>query len=396
MKKVTPQQQKLHRLQRLIELSRDLTSTLDLDTLLKRIVRVAVEMGEGQAASILLYDENSQQLFFKTATNMDNPLGRNITVPLEGSIAGWVVQNRAPVLISDAKKDPRFYADVDKTTQFTTSSMVVVPLVHQDRVLGVLEVLNKTSGSFTADDQDIMMALSAQAALAIENARLFQQSDLISELVHEIRTPLASLNTASYLLQKQDLGEAQREKLIQAITSETHRLNDLATSFLDLARLESGRVSFRQDSFPLIPLLEECWEVVRSSADEKQLTFRRDVPADLPPMEADRDKMKQVLLNLLTNAIKYNLPGGSIGVEARSTPSEYQIAIKDSGVGIPEESIPHLFDRFYRVKGSERHATGTGLGLSICKRIVEKHGGHIDVESQPGKGTVFSIHLPFR
>jgi len=396
MKKAIPQQQKLHRLQRLIELSRDLTSTLDLDTLLKRIVRVAVEMGEGQAASILLYDENTQQLFFKTATNLDKPQVQNITVPLEGSIAGWVVQNRAPVIISDAKKDPRFYADVDKTTLFTTSSMVAVPLVHKERVLGVLEVLNKSSGSFTADDQDIMMTLSAQAALAIENARLFQQSDLIAELVHEIRTPLASLNTASYLLQRHDLKEDQRGKLIQAISSETRRLNDLATSFLDLARLESGRVSFQQDTFPLFPLLEECWDVVRSSADEKQVTLQTNVPVDLLLVEADRDKMKQVLLNLLTNAIKYNVLGGFVRVEALSMPSECQIRVRDSGIGIPEEATQHLFDRFYRVKGSERLASGTGLGLSICKQIVEKHGGQIEVESQSGKGTVFTIRLPFR
>jgi len=379
---------------RLIDIARDLASTLDLDILLSRIVHAAAEISGAEAASILLYDDTSRQLYFQVSTNMDESTRRGILVPLEGSIAGWIVTNRKPVRITNAHDDPRFFGDVEETTGFSTQSMLGIPLVTKNKIVGVLESLNKHKGKFTDGDESMLLVLGAQAAVAIENARLFQQSDLISEFVHELRTPLSSLSTATYLLLRPEMSQEQRDQIINNIHSETMRLNSLASSFLDLARLESGRVQFRKSAFSIADLMYECKDVMASKATEDNIQLRVESPEGLPMLEADRDKMKQVFLNLLSNAIKYNRPNGTVMLRAEASENEMTLFIQDTGLGIPDESLPHLFEKFYRVREHETRASGTGLGLSICKQIIHGHGGRIEVKSKIGVGTVFSLILP--
>src|SRR5512147_1849809 len=297
---------------RLIEISRDLASTLDLDTLLNDIVKAAADITHAEAASILLYDDTARQLYFQVATNIDEPTMRGLVVPLEKSIAGWIVLNRKSIRIDEASKDDRIFSDVDHTLGHLTKSMLGIPLVTKNKVVGVLEVVNKKRGRFTEPDESMLTVLGAQAAVAIENARLFQQSDLIAEFVHELRTPLASLSTATYLLLRPEMSREQRDQIVNNIHNETLRLNSLASSFLDLARLESGRVQFRKTRFSLADLLYECRDVMMTKAQENDIQIRIDVPNDMPLMEADRDKIKQVMLNLMSNAIKYNRPNGSV------------------------------------------------------------------------------------
>ena len=379
---------------RLIEISRDLASTLDLDTLLDDIVRAAADITHAEAASILLYDDTARQLYFQVATNIDEPTMRGLIVPLDKSIAGWIVLNRKSVRIDDARKDERIFSDVDNTLGYSTRTLLGIPLVTKNKVVGVLEVVNKKRGKFTAPDESMLTVLGAQAAVAIENARLFQQSDLIAEFVHELRTPLASLSTATYLLLRPEMSLEQRNQIVNNIHNETLRLNSLASSFLDLARLESGRVQFRKTRFSLADLLYEARDVMMSKAQETSIQVRVDVPHDMPLLEADRDKVKQVLLNLTSNAIKYNRPNGSVIITGNFDEHEISVTVQDTGLGIPEDSIPHLFQKFYRVREHEGKAVGTGLGLSICKQIVQGHNGRIEVKSKIGVGTLFTVHLP--
>ena len=379
---------------RLIDISRDLASTLDLDVLLARIVYAAAEVSGAEAASILLYDDAAKQLYFQIATNIDEPTRRGLVVPLEGSIAGWIVTNRKPARIPDVHEDSRFFGEVEQATGFTTESILGVPLVTKNKVVGVLEAINKLKGKFSDSDESMLLVLGAQAAVAIENARLFQQSDLISEFVHELRTPLASLSTATYLLLRPEMSQEQRDQIVNNIHSETLRLNALASSFLDLARLESGRVQFRKSSFDLADLLNECKDVMFSKAEEEHIQIRIEPSDGLPNLEADRDKIKQVLLNLISNAIKYNHPNGSVILRAEAGEKELSISIQDNGIGVPEQDLPRLFEKFFRVREHESKASGTGLGLSICKQIVQGHGGRIEVKSKLGSGTTFSIRLP--
>ena len=387
-------EKRLEGYRRLIDISRDLASTLELDILLNRIIRAAVDITEAQAASILLYDDASRQLHFQVATDMDQPLMRGLVVPLEGSIAGWIVANRQPVRISDAQEDPRHFGMIEKVTHYATKSLLGVPLITKDKVIGVLEALNKQGGEFTETDETLLSVLGAQAAVAIENARLFQQSDLIAIFVHEVRTPLSAITTATFLLLRPEISQEERDEIVQNIHDEACRLNTLASSFLDLARMESGRVQFHSSQFELRALLVECKKVMQSKADEDGIQINIEIPADFPVFEADRDKLKQLILNLLSNAIKYNRPNGLVTLSASAEKNELILAVQDTGIGIQEKALPNLFQKFYRVQDAEGKPTGTGLGLSICKQIVQGHGGYIEVHSQLAEGTTFTIHLP--
>jgi len=386
--------QRLDSYVRLIDISRDLASTLDLDVLLDRIVQAAADITAAEAASILLYDNTARQLYFQVATNMDEPTMRGLVVPLEGSIAGWIVTNQKPLRIDNAHEDTRHFGDIEQTTGFSIESILGIPLVTKNKVVGVLEVINKKDGDFTSSDENLLTVLGAQAAIAIENARLFHQSDLISEFVHELRTPLASLSTATYLLLRPEMSREQQEQIVNNIHNETLRLNSLASSFLDLARLESGRVQFRKSTFDVMDLLHECSDVMETKADEDRIQIRIIEPEGPTLLEADRDKLKQVVLNLLSNAIKYNRPNGSIILKTEIRENKMIISVQDTGVGIPEDAVGHIFEKFYRVRENEAKVSGTGLGLSICKQIVQGHGGTIEIKSKLGIGTNILVGLP--
>jgi len=387
--------QRLDSYVQLIDIARDLASTLDLDVLLNRIVKAAADITYAEAGSILLYDNTSRQLYFQVATNIDEPTMRGLVVPLEGSIAGWIVANQKPVRIDDVHEDVRHFGDVEQTTGFTTNSILGIPLVTKNKVVGVLEVINKKRGKFSVGDENLLSVLGAQAAVAIENARLFQQSDLISEFVHELRTPLASLSTATYLLLRPEMSREQQEQIVTNIHNETLRLNALASSFLDLARLESGRVQFRKSTFNIMDLLHECTDIMASKADEDRIQIKVIEPEGPTLLEADRDKIKQVILNLLSNAIKYNRTNGSVILKIDTQEkNKLVISVQDTGVGIPEDAVGHICEKFYRVRENEAKISGTGLGLSICKQIVQGHGGTIEIKSKLGIGTNILVGLP--
>jgi signal transduction histidine kinase len=380
----------------LIDISLDLASTLDLNTLLNRIVHAAADLSNAEAASILLYDEAKRELYFQATTNLDAPLMQGLAVPVDSSIAGWILTQRKAVIIDDTRQDPRHFGKLAKPTGVETTSLLGVPLITKDKVIGVLEAINKLAGVFNEEDQEVLTALGAQAAVAIENARLFQQSDLISEMVHELRTPLGSINAAAYLLLRPEINEEQRRKMVETMHRETTRLSEMASSFLDLARLESGRTRFQIESVDLLKLAEECANVMCNKAIEKEITLKLELPETFSPIQVDREKLKQVILNLLSNAIKYTPSGGEVCLAIASNSHEAILSVRDSGIGIPAESLAHVFEKFYRVPGSEKIEQGTGLGLSICKRIIDAHLGKIEVESQTGKGTTFRVSLPLK
>ena len=380
--------------QKLANVARDLASTLDLDTLLDRIVTLAADLNDAEQASILLHDSKRQQLFFQASTDKENSAQLyGITIPTE-SIAGWVAIHREPVVIDNVHQDSRFFRNIEQMLQFKTRSIVAVPMITKDKLVGVLEVLNKRSSIFTDLDLEVLMVLAGSAAVAIENARLFHQSDLVAELVHEIRTPLSSINTITYLLQRPEIADAQRIPLIQTIQSEAQRLNELVTTFLDLARLESGRQSFHQGFFDLAALVNECEEVIKPRAGERGIQMTVDLAPEFPQVFADRDKLKQVLINLLSNAVKYNRPNGTVTIRAWTEPGQVWISVSDTGQGIPAELQSRMFEKFFRAKPNDTSTTGTGLGLYICKKIIEGHNGQIYMESTESVGTTFKFNLP--
>ncbi len=386
--------QLVHRYARLLELSTDLASILDFEILSHRIVEAAKELTECEAASLLIYDAQEDHLYFQAATDLlEEGLGRT-AVPTDNSIAGWIFTHNEPLLVADALHDPRFFREVDVLTRFQTRSILGVPMRTKDKTIGVIEAINKEHGIFDQDDRKLLETLAAQAAISIENTTLFQQSDIVAEMVHELRTPLTALTAVANLLQRPDLPDEQRLNLARTLHVEVNRLNEMTTDFLELARLETGRSRFHREPVHLGGLVEECLQVVRAQAEEEGIVLDVQIDRSITPVQGDRNRLKQVLLNLMTNAIKYNKPRGKVILRLKQKRESLLLSIEDTGRGIPEEALPHIFDRFYRVPYRESDAPGTGLGLAIAKRIVESHGGTIGVESQLDRGSTFIIRLP--
>ena len=382
-------------LERVIEISRSLSSTLSLRPLLDRIIRAGQELTETEACSIMLVDRKSGQLYFEAATNLSGV--RSIVVPMEGSVAGWVAQHGEPLVVPDAQGDPRFSFSpkADAQSAFTTRSILAVPLIARGNVIGVLEAINKKDvAQFTADDIELLTVLGDQAAVAVQNALLFQQSDLVAEIVHEMRTPLTSIIAYADLIRRSESTPDQRSQFAGIIQSEAERINGITKNFLDLARLESGRASLARDPIYMSTVTHMAVNVVQPQADAKGIKLSVDVSRDLPTIVGDAQRLHQALLNLLSNAIKYCRPGDMVTVSARSENDHMVVSVADTGPGIPADALPNLFERFYRVPGTENRAVGTGLGLSITKQIVEVHGGEIYATSEEGQGATFTFTLP--
>lgn len=388
--------QLLARYERIIEISQQLNSTLDHATLLRRIIAASMELTTAEAASILLIDPATGELRFEQTSNMDDSEMNSIVVPLEGSIAGWVAVHGEARVIEDVSQEPRFFSSVDDAIDFQTRNILAVPMRTRNKVVGTLEAVNKADGQpFDDEDVKILTTLASQAASAIENARLFQQSDFMAEMVHELRTPLAAIKTSLALLQR-DLPEEYRDEIMTTMQQETNRLIRMTSDFLDLARLESGRTRLERGWFDLGELVSECAGIIRPQAHEQNIK----VTAAKEPLSVfgDSSKLKQVLLNLLTNAIKYNRDGGSITITTTTIERQgqpfVQISVRDTGYGISAENQKQLFQRFYRVSDTAGFTQGTGLGLAIARRIVEAHGGEIWVESRERVGSTFSFSIP--
>ncbi|MFN8451473.1 MAG: GAF domain-containing sensor histidine kinase [Anaerolineae bacterium] len=292
--------QLLARYERIIEISQQLNATRDHVALLKRIISAAMELLDIEAASILLVDPSTGELRFELAADME-PGMASMVVPMDGSIAGWVVSHGEPRVIEDVTREPSFFKQVNDTLEFQTRNLIAVPLRTHKKVIGALEAVNKHNGAhFTGDDIKILTTLGGQAAIAIENARLFQQSDYMAEMVHELRTPLASLRTSATLLLQHYEHDDEQSQMIGVMQAETERLIRLTSEFLDLARLESGRMPIDIAPFEVDRLVHECVDVVQPQAAARGVTITT-TAAEPFTAEGDRGKTKQVLLNLLTN-----------------------------------------------------------------------------------------------
>lgn len=378
----------------LISVFQELASILNTEQLLEHIVEEAVGLCDAKSAWILFPYHIHHTLILETGCFTNNTQYEGFSTPLNNSLEGWVFSNQQPVMINDTDLYDHGNGDFIILPGIELKSLLVVPITIKDKPLGILEVVNANSGAFTQLDLEILLAFASQVAIYIDNTHRFLQSDLVTELVHELHTPLAALNTALYLLQRSDLPDGRREQISQMIHNEFSRLTELTTSFLEYARLESGRAKFKPIQFDLIQLITESVGIIQLQLESKEMTISLDLPAQSVSINADKDKLKQVILNLLTNAIKYNSPGGNINVTAKSTPQDISFSIQDHGQGIPPEFLPRLFERFYRIPNTEKGIKGTGLGLTICKQIVEAHNGKVEVSSTVGQGTIFTVRFP--
>jgi two-component system phosphate regulon sensor histidine kinase PhoR len=218
--------------------------------------------------------------------------------------------------------------------------------------------------------------------------------DFISNISHELRTPLASLKALTETLQNGALADPQAgPRFLGRINAEVDALTQMAQELLDLSRIESGQVELILSPIAPKDLLGSATDRMKMQAERAGLKLSITCEDDLPNIHADKSRLEQVLVNLIHNAVKFTKPGGEVALEAESVSSGIRFAVRDTGVGIPEESLSRIFERFYRVDRS-RTGSGTGLGLSISKHIVEAHGGRIWAESEEGRGSTFYFEIP--
>jgi len=379
-------------LEKLLAVSRQLNSTLEMRRLLTQIVQAATELTDADGASILLLEEDGRHLYFAAISGPDTETLQGTLVPVDNSLAGWVVQNRTTVIVEDAQSDQRMFVinAVDPT-----QSIIAAPLLFGERVIGVIETLTmRTRRLFTQQDAETLETLASIAAVAVENARLFQQSDWIAQVVHEIRTPLTAIVSYAELLQRPNLPAEMHQQFAGIIAQEADRVTQLVNQFLDLARLESGRVTLAREPLNLAEVAALSLNVVKPLSEKHQITLNAEIEPDLPPVIGDAKRLHQVLLNLLSNAIKYSDASDTVTLRIYRSGAEIQVMVRDTGPGIAPEHLSKLFQKFSRVPGSEQKATGSGLGLIIARQIVEAHGGRIWVHSVVGQGSEFCFSLP--
>ena len=402
-------QARVRQLERLLEISRDLTSTVGLQPLLNKIVRVATELTESEAASILLLSTNTGELRFRAATGRTSGQLSDIPVPVEGSVAGSVLSSGRPAVISNVQDVRGHYSAVGHRTGLETHSLLAVPLQMRDRRIGVLEAINKREARrFSQEDVELLLALASQAAAAIESARLVEalraaaeklgeldqlKSDFIAVASHELRTPLALiLGYASYL--HDDIDPAAASK-INVVVQAARRLQVIIETLLNLRYLETGEMQLNITGFDLSDMVREVCEGYRSIAVANEVMVEADLPGKAVVLWADRDKTEVVLDNLLSNAIRFNVPGGRVLVAVRQLGDEVALRVADTGIGIPPDALDRVFERFTQLEDhlTRRHE-GLGLGLSIVKGLVECQGGRVWVESILGQGSCFFVVLP--
>lgn len=401
---------RLRKLERILEISRELTSTVSLGPLLTRIVDTAAELTDSEGASILLRDTRTGELRFRTATGEKSDQLADIPVPIEGSIAGTVLMCREPIIVADARTDPRHFGGVGEKIGVETRSLLAVPLQVKEHCIGVLEAMNKRGGTFSQEDVETLMALAAQAAVAIENARLVSalrkayeqlgeldrlKSDFISIASHELRTPLSLiLLYAAILREEAGEGDATATRL-DAVLRAAMRLRNIIETMLNLSYLESGELQLEATHFDLREEVAAACEDYRPLMESNGLELTMSLPGSEMPICADRGKLRVVLDNLLSNALKFTPAGGKVNVALGRRGKELEISVADTGIGIPPQALERIFDRFYQVEDHmTRRQGGMGLGLSIVKGLVEMHGGRVWAESKEGEGSRFIVVLP--
>ncbi|MFZ0543972.1 MAG: ATP-binding protein [Candidatus Promineifilaceae bacterium] len=506
------------------DISYSITSTLNLEEIFYKVANAVRRALAAESISIGLSDHVSNEIVFVDA--LMGPLFSGlppIRLKLGQGIAGWVALNGEATIVNDVYKDTRFFAKVDKSSGFQTNSILCVPLKVEQRVIGVLEAINKQNGHFDKNDLRLLQAFSGPLAVAIENASLHSdvlaekrrietifssmsegllttntegwvtaandalltllrrkegdgenwhindliqtrridfstfyeqvkeadeaypqlacdiyqgddiyipvlvsgttiknehgdvdelifvfsdlrqirevermRDDFFNNIIHELRTPLATILMYARLLREGKAADdqAKADRFLGVIERESDRLQKMVRQMLQLAKLEAREIQRSPEPVSLNPIFEQILPPLADRATEKGLAFSQRIQSDLPSILGNEDTLYLIFKNLVENAIKFT-QSGTVYVNAKKVDHKIRVEVKDEGIGIPVQAMPNLFKRFYRAQTAvERGIAGTGLGLYMVKEGIEKHGGSIDVHSEEGIGTTFIVLLP--
>ena len=408
----------LKQLKALWEISQAVSSTLNLETVLNTIVTRAVQLSGTTGGVVYKYDEANQEFRPQVTHQMGEELieavqGKPIRLG-EGAI-GRAAISRAPFQVPDILNDQDYGAAHLRPVivRLGYRSLLAVPLLREERIVGGLVVWRREPGKFSAEVVSLLQTFSTQSVLGIENAQLFREleekrieletasrhkSQFLANMSHELRTPLNAILGYTELILDNiygDVSKKVRDVLTRLDKSGRHLL-DLINDVLDLSKIEAGQLLLSLSEYSMQDIVQTVFTGVESLAAEKKLSLKATAAQDLPLGHGDERRLSQVLLNLVGNAIKFT-DAGEVNIDVKAFDSAFLVAVSDTGPGIPLSDQAKIFEEFHQVDStSTRKKGGTGLGLSISKRIVNMHGGRIWVESSPGNGSTFSFTIPFR
>jgi len=398
-----------HQLKRLVELSVTLNSTLDLDDLLQLITATATELLDCEAASILLYDEKDQRLFFAAATGSDPEELAKIPVPLDSSLAGSIFRTNQPIILSNVENDPRHFPLVSDQIQLKVKTLLGVPMPIKDRTVGVLEAVNKRTGVFDEHDASLLAVAAAHAAIAIHNARLLRSTQKALEKVkesdqlksnflalasHELRTPLNIIMGYSTVLKEDSQGELS-DHASQVFTA-ARQMRSILDEMNNLAILKSDQMLLKLQKVPMEDVLVYACEEFHDIAATRKQNLVYDFAEEAHFVNVDIDKTAQAFGNILSNALRFSPEGTDITIGVRKDNNRVLSWVQDQGIGIPADKLQKIFEEFYQIEPpNTRHYGGLGIGLTIARGLIEAQGGEIWAESMgKGTGSTFKILLP--
>jgi two-component system NtrC family sensor kinase len=392
-------------------ISRTVTSSLDLDDVLGATMQGIGEILRVEAGTLALVEEETGEVVFRKTLSPEQGwiTGRTFK-PGEG-IVGHVVATGQPYLANDVSGDPRFLPRVDGGAGFVAQAILCAPLVVRDQVVGAIELANKLDGEFTASDLDLLQTMAGAVAVAVENAQLYaeladfahelerSQAQLIqaekmaatgrlaASIAHETNNPLQAIHNTLHLVGLPELSDDKRQQYLHMAQGEVGRLIEIVQRMLDFYRPSRGAVV----DTDLNDVLRSALRIASKQLQHSGIHVHTRFATDLPSLPAVPDQLTQVFLNIIINAIEAMPKGGDLrlGTLLSEDREWVLVAFRDSGPGLTSERSAHIFEPFYTTKPE-----GTGLGLSISYGIIERHGGTIEVSSQPGQGATFIVRLP--
>jgi GAF domain-containing protein/anti-sigma regulatory factor (Ser/Thr protein kinase) len=410
--------QSVGELEALGEVGQAVSSTLDLGTVLSTIVTRATQLAGLDGGAIYEYDETREEFHLHATEKLPAALVDTLrATPIrkgEGGVLGKMAISGEPAQVGDIA-DERIYRSRVRKLLIDSGyrALLAVPLLRDERLLGGIVVNRNTPGEFAAPVIALLKTFASQSALAIQNARLFREiadkgreleaasrhkSEFLANMSHELRTPLNAIIGFSEVLAERMFGEIndkQSEYVGDILESGRHLLS-LINDILDLSKIEAGRMELDRSDFDLPAAVDNALTLVRERAGRHGIALVRAVDPRLGAVNADERKVKQVLLNLLTNALKFTPEGGEVAVRAGVADGMAQVAVTDTGVGIAPQDLEAVFEEFRQVGAAEKKVEGTGLGLPISRKIIELHGGRLWATSVPGNGSTFTFTLPVR
>jgi signal transduction histidine kinase/ActR/RegA family two-component response regulator len=391
------------------------SSSLDVDHVLSTIAMHAVELSGTDGGSIMEYNDPERRFavrsVYRTSPKVVDRL-RGVRIDIDSTLVGRAAKERRPIAVPDLSS-----VDLDPHLQILFDdgwrSVVAVPMLREERIIGSLVVRRKVTGDFTEETLDLLETFASQSALALLNAQLFtalqersaqlevasrHKSEFLASMSHELRTPLnAVLGFSEVLLERMfgDINERQEEYLRDIHSSGKHLL-ELLNEILDLSKVEAGQMELEFTSIDVPAALEYAASMLRERATAHSIDLRVELGGRLGAVEADELRFKQVVLNLVSNAVKFTPDGGSVVIWAEEVDTDLHVSVKDTGVGIPVKDRERIFESFQQGGRGASREEGTGLGLTLSRRIVELLGGRMWLESEVGVGSTVGFSIPMR